>query len=1039
MAKTSKSATSPAPAELRDDNSEPRKGTAFSDRMVIAGAREHNLKDISLELPRDALIVITGLSGSGKSSLAFDTIYAEGQRRYVESLSSYARQFLGLMEKPDVDSIEGLSPAISIDQKTSSRNPRSTVGTVTEIYDYLRLLWARVGHPFCYSCGEPIEAQSAEQIIDRVLEIEDGTKFLVLAPVVRGRKGEYTKLFEQLRTDGYVRVRVNGEIRRLDDDESIMLDKKYKHDIAVVVDRLTMRPDLRKRLADSIETAVSLADGLVEIERIGTDDEPGESTLYSEKFLCMNCGSSMPELEPRIFSFNSPHGACETCHGLGFQRVVDPELVVQDHNKAIGDGAVSGWLLPFSMHFDKLAAAIGEHLGVDTSVPWRELPEDAKDVFMNGLGDERVRVNYTSRRNQNRTYMARYEGIIPSIERRYKETEADSTRELIEQVTSLSPCPACDGARLRPESQSVRVDGCGIHEFSNKSAESALEWIENVKLSEIERQVARLILKEIQERLRFLVNVGVGYLSMDRTASTLSGGEAQRIRLATQIGSSLVGVLYILDEPSIGLHQRDNERLIATLQRLRNLGNTVIVVEHDEGTMLAADQIVDLGPGAGEHGGEIVAQGTAKEIGKVKESLTGQFLSGKRTIAVPEARRDPRGWIDVTGATQHNLKDVDARFPVGVFCCVTGVSGSGKSTLVNDILNRAAGIAFRQKTRQRPGKHDKILGLEQLDKIIDINQSPIGRTPRSNPATYTGVFDLIRDLFSRTQEARARGYKPGRFSFNVKGGRCEVCRGEGQIKIEMHFLPDVYVPCEQCHGKRYNRETLEVRYKGKNIADVLGMTIEEAGEFFEPVPKIQRRLKTLNDVGLGYVHLGQPATTLSGGEAQRVKLANELARVATGTTLYILDEPTTGLHFADIERLLLVLQRLVDTGNTVVVIEHNLDVIKTADWLIDLGPEGGDGGGEIIAVGTPEEVAGIDRSYTGQFLREMVTAQAPIVKPGPSSHSGPNGKSGPSGHSGPGDKSGSNGKSDPTTAAASESQTPAGNGKRPQSRAKTTA
>ncbi len=960
--------------DAADDFSTRRKGTAFSDRMVIAGAREHNLKNISLELPRDALIVITGLSGSGKSSLAFDTIYAEGQRRYVESLSAYARQFLGLMEKPDVDSIDGLSPAISIDQKTSSRNPRSTVGTVTEIHDYLRLLWARVGHPYCHSCGDPIEAQSAEQIIDRVLELPEGEKFMVLAPVVRGRKGEYTKLFEQLRADGYVRVKVNGEIRRLDDASAdgsgeIVLDKKYKHDIAVVVDRLTMRPELRKRLADSIETAVALADGLVEIEIVG--DQP-RGMLFSEKFLCMNCGSSMPELEPRSFSFNSPHGACDECHGLGFQRTVDPELVVQDPSKPITDGAVSGWLVPFSLHFDRLAIAVGEHLGVDATQPWRDLPESAREAFLYGLGQERVPVTYTSKRGNTRTYMARYEGIVPSNERRYKDTDSDNTREWIEQVMSLKPCASCEGARLRPESRSVRVDGLGVHEFSNLSAAAALEWIKQVRLSDIERQVARLILKEIQERLQFLVNVGVGYLSMDRTASTLSGGEAQRIRLATQIGSSLVGVLYILDEPSIGLHQRDNERLIATLERLRNLGNTVIVVEHDEGTMLAADQIVDLGPGAGEHGGEIVAQGTAKQIGKVKRSLTGQFLSGKRKIELPPERREPRGWIEVGGAAQHNLKDVDAAFPVGVFCCVTGVSGSGKSTLVNDILNRAAGIALKQSSRQRPGTHSGVSGLEQIDKVIDINQSPIGRTPRSNPATYTGVFDLIRELFSKTQEARARGYKPGRFSFNVKGGRCEVCSGEGQIKIEMHFLPDVYVPCEQCHGKRYNRETLEVRYKGKTVADVLDMTVEEAADFFDPVPKISRRMKTLNDVGLGYVHLGQPATTLSGGEAQRVKLANELARVATGNTLYILDEPTTGLHFADIERLLEVLQRLVDAGNTVVVIEHNLDVIKTADWLIDLGPEGGEGGGEIIATGPPEVVAAEPASYTGRFLSDIL-------------------------------------------------------------------
>ncbi|MGB0871912.1 MAG: excinuclease ABC subunit UvrA [Solirubrobacterales bacterium] len=946
--------------------------------MVISGAREHNLKDISLELPRDSLIVITGLSGSGKSSLAFDTIYAEGQRRYVESLSAYARQFLGLMEKPDVDSIEGLSPAISIDQKTSSRNPRSTVGTVTEIYDYLRLLWARVGHPYCYNCGEPIEAQSAEQIIDRVLELEEGTKFLVLAPIVRGRKGEYTKLFEQLRADGFVRVKVDGEIRRLDDDQPFELDKKYKHDIAVVVDRLTMRADLRKRLADSIEASVGLADGLVEIETV--EDEP-KTYLYSEKFLCMNCGSSMPELEPRSFSFNSPHGACPECHGLGMVRTVDPDMVVQDATKSIVDGAVSGWLVPFSMHFDRLATAVADHVGFDVDTPWRDLPEKAREVYLYGLGTERVKVTYTTRRNTSRSYMAKYEGIIPSIERRYKETDKDNALEFYEGVMSLKPCVSCDGARLRAESRSVRVDGLGLHEYCAKSAEGAYEWIKQVTLSDTERQVARLILREIEERLQFLVNVGVGYLSMDRTASTLSGGEAQRIRLATQIGSSLVGVLYILDEPSIGLHQRDNERLIATLERLRNLGNTVIVVEHDEGTMLAADQIVDLGPGAGAHGGEIIAQGTAKEIGKVKESLTGQFLSGKRAIEMPFSRRHPRGWIEVRGATQHNLKDVNAKFPLEVFCCVTGVSGSGKSTLVNDILNKSAASMMKNASRQRPGAHKEIRGVEQIDKVIDINQAPIGRTPRSNPATYTGLFDQVRDLFSRTQESRARGYKPGRFSFNVKGGRCEVCAGEGQIKIEMHFLPDVFVPCDVCHGARFNRETLEVKWKGMSIADVLDMTIEEATEFFEPVPKIARRLKTLNDVGLGYVRLGQPATTLSGGEAQRVKLANELARVATGNTLYILDEPTTGLHFADIERLLQVLQRLVDAGNSVVVIEHNLDVIKTADWLIDLGPEGGEGGGEILVAGPPEAVAGESRSYTGQFLEEIVGSTSLVSKP----------------------------------------------------------
>jgi excinuclease ABC subunit A len=944
------------------------RGTSFSDRLVISGAREHNLKNVSLDLPRDALIVITGLSGSGKSSLAFDTIYAEGQRRYVESLSAYARQFLGLMEKPDVDAIEGLSPAISIDQKTSSRNPRSTVGTVTEIYDYLRLLWARVGHPFCHNCGEPIEAQSAEQIIDRVLELEDGTKFLVLAPVVRGRKGEYGKLFEQLRAEGFVRVRVDGEIRRLDDPEPIALDKKYKHDIAVVVDRLTMRPELRKRLADSIETAVGLAEGLVEIETVG---EHPQNHLYSEKFLCMNCGTSMPELEPRSFSFNSPHGACPECHGLGMVRSVDPDLVISDPAKSLLDGALSKWLMPFSMHVDRLIEAVASEVSADPTTAWQDLSDEARSAYLYGL-EHKVQVNYTSKRGNDRSYMARYEGIVPSVERRYAETTKDNARDFYEGVMALTPCVACDGARLRAESRSVRVGGLGLHEYCALSSEAALSWIKQLELTGTERAVARLILKEIEERLQFLVNVGVGYLSLGRTASTLSGGEAQRIRLATQIGSSLVGVLYILDEPSIGLHQRDNERLIATLERLRNLGNTVIVVEHDEGTMLAADQIVDIGPGAGVHGGEIVAQGTAEEIGRVEQSLTGQYLSGARRIEAPFSRRKPRGWVEVRGATQHNLKDVDAKFPLGVFCCVTGVSGSGKSTLVNDILNKAATGAMKNGQRQRPGRHKKILGLDQLDKVIDINQSPIGRTPRSNPATYTGLFDPVRQIFSQTQEARARGYKPGRFSFNVKGGRCEVCSGDGQIKIEMHFLPDVYVPCEQCHGKRYNRETLEVRYKGKNIAEVLDMTIEEAYEFFEPVPKVARRLKTLNDVGLGYVKLGQPATTLSGGEAQRVKLANELARVATGKTLYILDEPTTGLHFADIERLLDVLQRLVDAGNSVVVIEHNLDVIKTADWLVDLGPEGGEAGGEIIASGTPEQVASEPRSYTGRFLAEIV-------------------------------------------------------------------
>ncbi len=942
-----------------------------SGKLVVNGAREHNLKDVSLELPRDALIVITGLSGSGKSSLAFDTIYAEGQRRYVESLSAYARQFLGLMEKPDVDSIEGLSPAISIDQKTSSRNPRSTVGTVTEIYDYLRLLWARVGHPYCHKCGEPIKGQSAEQIIDHVLDLPEGTKFMVLAPVVRGRKGEYGKLFEQLKGDGYVRLRVDGEIRRLDEDEPIVLDKKYKHDIEVVVDRLTMRPDLRKRLADSIETAVALAEGLVQIEPVDSEIQP---LLFSEKFLCLNCGTSMPELEPRIFSFNSPHGACDECHGLGFQRVVDPELIVQDPSKPLLEGAVSKWHLPWTPRLDELMHAVADAYGFDVDVPYEELSPAAIDVLMSGAPGERFHVEYRNRRGSHRSMNARWEGVTPYLERVYRETSSDNARDVIEQVTALRPCPACEGTRLRPESRAVRVSGIGIHEFCQMSTSRAREWLETIELSSTEQQVARLILREIRERLSFLDNVGVGYLSMERTASTLSGGEAQRIRLATQIGSSLVGVLYILDEPSIGLHQRDNARLIETLERLRDLGNTVIVVEHDEGTMLAADEIVDLGPGAGEHGGHVVAQGTAAAIGRIPESLTGQFLAGKRAIEMPAERRHPTGWLTVKGAAQHNLREIDVRFPLGVLCCVTGVSGSGKSTLVNDILNLAVMLRLRSAGRQRPGRHKGIEGVEQIDKTINIDQSPIGRTPRSNPATYTGVFDQIRELFSLTQESRARGYKPGRFSFNVKGGRCEVCGGEGQIKIEMHFLPDVYVPCDQCHGKRYNRETLEVRYKGRTISDVLEMTVSEALEFFEAIPKIARRLKTLDDVGLGYIHLGQPATTLSGGEAQRVKLATELAKVATGNTLYILDEPTTGLHFADIERLLDVLQRLVDAGNTVTVIEHNLDVIKTADWLIDLGPEGGEGGGLVVAEGTPEKVAGTAGSYTGEFLASTLKA-----------------------------------------------------------------
>jgi len=978
------------------------------DQIVISGAREHNLKDVSLALPRNALVVITGLSGSGKSSLAFDTIYAEGQRRYVESLSAYARQFLGQMDKPDVDSIEGLSPAISIDQKTTSRNPRSTVGTVTEIYDYLRLLWARVGKPHCPICGRPIVGQSAEQIIDQVMELPEGTRFMVLAPAVRGRKGEYGKLLGELRADGFARVKIDGRVRML--EESIVLDKRYKHDISIVVDRLVMRHDVRKRLADSIETAVAQADGLVEIEVVGSRDspdadgdapgggaphstgalgvraaaaqivpgrapEPGSVFTFSERFACPEHGPSLVELEPRIFSFNSPHGACDHCTGLGSQMEIDPELIVPDPTLSIAEGALLPWANSSSSYYELLTEAIAERYGVDLEAPWQELSSEHRDLFLHGTNGEPVRVSYRNRYGRRRSYATRFEGIVANLQRRYRETESEFTREKIEEFMSLRPCPACGGARLRAESRAVLVGGARIEDFCALSARRALQWLADIELSDTDRHVARLILREISERLQFLENVGIGYLSMDRAAATLSGGEAQRIRLATQIGSSLVGVLYILDEPSIGLHQRDNSKLIGTLERLRDLGNTVIVVEHDEQTMRAADHLVDLGPGAGEHGGHVVAQGTAAHVELVAESLTGQFLSGARVIETPRRRRAPSGYIEILGASQHNLRDIDVRVPLGALTCVTGVSGSGKSTLVNDVLFKSVANSLH-RARQRPGAHRAIHGLEQLDKIIAVDQSPIGRTPRSNPATYTGLFDVIRDLFSKTPEARARGYKPGRFSFNVKGGRCEVCRGDGQIKIEMHFLPDVYVPCEQCHGKRYNRETLEIRFKGRNIADVLDMPVEEALGFFEHIPKVRRRLETLNAVGLGYVRLGQPATTLSGGEAQRVKLATELSKVATGRTLYILDEPTTGLHFADVQRLLDVLHRLIDAGNSVVVIEHNLDVIKCADRIIDMGPEGGEEGGLAIALGAPEEVAAEPASHTGRFLSRVLAPAA---------------------------------------------------------------
>jgi len=939
-----------------------------ADELVVHGAREHNLKDITVRLPRNRLICITGLSGSGKSSLAFDTIYAEGQRRYVESLSAYARQFLQMMEKPDVDSIDGLSPAISIDQKTTSRNPRSTVGTVTEIYDYLRLLYARVGRPHCPVCGRPIAGQSIEAIVDQVLRLPEGTKFTVNAPVVRDRKGEYKDVFDHLRAEGFTRVKVDGEQRLL--EEEIALDKKFKHTIEVVVDRLVMKADLRTRLAQSIETAVALAEGLVVIDVVD-----GETLTFSERFACPEHGVSLPELQPRIFSFNSPHGACPRCTGLGSQQEIDPDLLVPDPTLSIAEGALVPWSVGNSSFYESVIQAIADRWEIDLDRPWQELTREQQDLFLYGTKGERVYVQYRNRMGRRRSYMLAFEGIVPNLQRRYRETDSAQQRERIEEYMSFRPCPACKGARLKPEVLAVTVGGLNIHEFTQMSVTRALRFLDDLELTEVEQLIGARIVKEIRERLTFLDDVGVGYLDLDRASATLSGGEAQRLRLATQIGSQLVGVLYILDEPSIGLHQRDNGRLIATLDRLRDLGNTVVVVEHDEQMMRSADWLVDMGPGAGEHGGHVVAEGPAAKVARDPASVTGQFLSGARAIAVPERRTEDIGSFWVRGASQHNLKGIDVEFPVGKLVCVTGVSGSGKSTLVNEIVFKA--LANRlHRMRVKPGEHLGCEGIECFDKVIDIDQSPIGRTPRSNPATYTDLFTPIRELYSLTPEAKVRGYKPGRFSFNVRGGRCETCKGDGQIKIEMHFLPDVYVPCETCKGARYNRETLEVRFKGRNISEVLDMSVEEALQFFAKIPKIRRKLQTLHDVGLDYIKLGQPATTLSGGEAQRVKLAKELSKVATGKTLYILDEPTTGLHFADIEKLLEVLQRLVDSGNTVLVIEHNLDVIKQADWLVDLGPEGGEAGGEVIATGTPEQVAEVPGSYTGQFLRELLPAVA---------------------------------------------------------------
>jgi len=950
-----------------------------SDSLVVRGAREHNLKNIAIDLPREKLIVFTGLSGSGKSSLAFDTIYAEGQRRYVESLSSYARQFLGQMDKPDVDFIEGLSPAISIDQKSASRNPRSTVGTITEVYDYLRLLYARIGVPHCPECGAQITRQTPQQIVDRILELPEGTRFQVLAPVVRGRKGTYETLLSDLAAQGYARARIDGEVHELTD--KVDLARYEQHTIEVVVDRLVVREGLARRLTDSLETALRLADGVAEVQMVrrdgeavgGAEDGEADDTLtFSQHLACPNGHGSFEELAPRNFSFNSPYGACETCDGLGTRFEVDPELIVPNADVSIADGAIAPWAGGSSQYFKRLLEAVAEELGADQDVPWSKLSKKHQTAFLRGTGVGKVQVRYKNRYGRVRSYTANFEGIVPYLQRRHSESESDNAREQIEGYMREVPCPVCGGARLAPLPLAVTIDGHSISDICAMSIGDAAETLAGLTLSERDRMIAERVVKEVNARMGFLLDVGLDYLSLSRSAATLAGGEAQRIRLASQIGSGLVGVLYVLDEPSIGLHQRDNHRLIETLVRLRDLGNTVIVVEHDEDTITVADHVVDIGPGAGEHGGEVVHSGTVKNLLKNKASITGQYLSGKRSIPVPEKRR-PRGdqQLVVKGAREHNLKDLTVEFPLGLFVAVTGVSGSGKSTLVNDILYRSL-MQRIYKSKTPPGLHKTVEGLDHLDKVINIDQSPIGRTPRSNPATYTGVWDHVRKLFAATQEAKVRGYLPGRFSFNVAGGRCEACAGDGTIKIEMHFLPDVYVPCEVCKGKRYNRDTLDITFKDKNVSDVLELSCEEALEFFGNQPAIARHMQTLVDVGLGYVRLGQPATTLSGGEAQRVKLSSELAKRSTGHTIYMLDEPTTGLHFEDIRKLLTVLSRLVDQGNTVLVIEHNLDVIKTADWIIDLGPEGGSGGGTVVTEGTPEQVAKVDASYTGQFLKPLV-------------------------------------------------------------------
>ncbi|MCA1033762.1 MULTISPECIES: excinuclease ABC subunit UvrA [Bacillus] len=935
------------------------------EKLIVKGARAHNLKDIDVTIPRDKLVVLTGLSGSGKSSLAFDTIYAEGQRRYVESLSAYARQFLGQMDKPDVDAIEGLSPAISIDQKTTSRNPRSTVGTVTEIYDYLRLLFARVGRPTCPIHNVEISSQTIEQMVDRIMEYPERTKMQVLAPVVEGRKGTHVKVLEDVKKQGYVRVRVNGEMHDLGED--ITLEKNKKHSIQVVIDRVVVKEGVAARLADSLETALKLGEGKVIIDVIGE-----EELLFSENHACPHCGFSIGELEPRMFSFNSPFGACPSCDGLGSKLEVDVDLVIPNRGLSLRQHAIAPWEPTSSQYYPQLLEAVSSHLGIDMDMPVQDIPKHLLDKLLYGAKGEKIYFRYENDFGQVRENFIEFEGVIRNVERRFKETSSDYIREQMEKYMAQHPCPACKGNRLKQESLAVLIAGEHIGKITSLSIEEAEDFFEHVILSEKERQIANLILREIKERLGFLINVGLDYLTLSRAAGTLSGGEAQRIRLATQIGSRLTGVLYILDEPSIGLHQRDNDRLIDTLKNMRDIGNTLIVVEHDEDTMIAADYLIDVGPGAGVHGGQIVSQGTPAEVMDDPNSLTGQYLSGKKFIPLPLERRKSDGrFIEIKGAQENNLKNVNVKFPLGTFTAVTGVSGSGKSTLINEILHKTLAQKLH-KAKTKPGEHKDVKGIEHLDKVIDIDQSPIGRTPRSNPATYTGVFDDIRDVFASTNEAKVRGYKKGRFSFNVKGGRCEACRGDGIIKIEMHFLPDVYVPCEVCHGKRYNRETLEVKYKGKNISDILDMTVEDALEFFENIPKISRKLQTIYDVGLGYITLGQPATTLSGGEAQRVKLASELHRRSTGRSFYILDEPTTGLHVDDISRLLTVLQRLVENGDTVLVIEHNLDVIKAADYIVDLGPEGGDKGGTIIAQGTPEKVAEAEGSYTGKYLKPIL-------------------------------------------------------------------